>query len=117
MGTKKLTSSNHINKTLLEERCILNKVLKLTGKRWLAEVLLLVEIGVNRFSQLKNNMDGISDHILSQNLNLLLSAGLLTKITHQDVGAKVEYQLSTSGKELMSLLHGLCSWGEEHLEV
>lgn len=117
MGTNKLTSSNHINKTLLEERCVLNKVLKLTGKRWLAEILLLVEIGVNRFSQLKNNMDGISDHVLSQNLNLLLSAGLLTKTTDQEVTAKVEYQLSQSGKELMILLHGLCSWGKEHIEV
>jgi DNA-binding HxlR family transcriptional regulator len=117
MGTKKLNSSNHINETLLEERCVLNKVLKLTGKRWLSEVLLLVESGINRFSQLKNNMDGISDHVLSQNLNVLLAAGLLIKTAEKHVPVKAEYHLSKSGKELMILLHELCSWGKEHIEV
>ena len=115
MGTKKLTSSNHINETLLQERCVLNKVLKLTGKRWLAETLLLVESGINRFSQLKNSMDGISDHVLSQNLNVLLTTGLIIKTS--GTVAKVEYRLSKSAKELMILLHGLCSWGREYVEI
>jgi DNA-binding HxlR family transcriptional regulator len=113
----KLNSSNQINEKLLEERCVLNKILKLTGKRWLAEILLLIESGVNRFSSLKNDMDGISDHVLSQNLNVLLSAGLLTKTTDQQVPVKVEYHLSQSGKELLVLLHGLCSWGKKYIEV
>jgi DNA-binding HxlR family transcriptional regulator len=117
MGVKKRNSSNQINEMLLEERCVLNKVLKLTGKRWLAEILLLVENGINRFSQLKTNMDGISDNVLSHNLNALLSAGLVTKKIYQQVPMKVEYHLSSSGKELLVLLHGLCGWGKGNIEI
>ncbi len=117
MAIKKVNSSNQINEMLLEERCVLNKVLKLTGKRWLAETLLLIENDINRFSQLKSSMDGISDHVLSQNLNTLLSAGVLTKTIHQQVPLKVEYHLSRSGKKLLVLLHGLCSWGKENVEA
>lgn len=117
MGIKKMNSSNKVNEQLLEERCVLNKVLKLTGKRWLAEILLLIENDVNRFSQLKTNLNGISDTILSKNLNALLSAGLLNKIVYQQVPLKVEYSLSSSGKKLLVLLHGLCGWGKENIEA
>lgn len=117
MATKKRNSSNQINETLLEERCVLNKVLKLIGRRWLAEILLLVENGINRFSQLKANMDGVSDNVLSNNLNALLSAGLLTKTIYQQVPVKVEYHLSSSGRKLLLLLHGLCGWGKENVEI
>ena len=117
MGVIKKGSSKQINEALLEERCVLNRVLKLMGKRWLAEVLLLVENGVCRFSQLKTSIDGISDNVLSNSLNTLLSAGLVTKTIHQQVPLKVEYRLSNSGKKLLILLHGLCDWGKENIEA
>lgn len=114
---KKSNSTNQVNELLLEERCVLNKVLKLTGKRWLAEILLLIENDVNRFSQLKANLKGISDNVLSANLNELIKAELLTKTIYQQVPLKVEYHLSGSGRKLLILLHGLCNWGKENVEV
>ncbi|MBI1768345.1 MAG: helix-turn-helix transcriptional regulator [Bacteroidetes bacterium] len=114
---KKVNSSNQINQQLLEERCVLNKVLQLAGKRWLAEIILLLEDGVNRFSHLKVNLKGISDHVLSRNINALMSAGLITKTIYQEVPLKVEYHLSESGKKLVGLLHDLCKWGKENIET
>lgn len=116
MPLLKSNSSNQINEVLLEERCVLNKVLKLAGKRWLAEILLLIEKDINRFSRLKASLGGISDHILSKNLNALCSSGLLTKVIYQQVPLKVEYHLSASGKEFLILLHGLCGWGKVNVE-
>lgn len=117
MAIKKVNSSNRANELLLEERCVLNKVLRLTGKRWLAEILLLVENDVNRFSQLKANLKGISDHILSKNLNSLCTSGLLTKKIYQQVPLKVEYHLSPEGRTLLVQLHGLCAWGKKNIEM
>lgn len=114
---KKSNSSNQANELLLQERCVLNKVLKLTGKRWLAEILLLIEHDTNRFSQLKANLKGISDNVLSTNLNELLKAELLTKTIYQQVPLKVEYHLSNSGKGLLILLHQLCDWGKKNVEL
>lgn len=116
MALQKSNSSNRINELLLEERCVLTKVLKLAGKRWLAEILLLIEKDVNRFSTLKSNLGGISDHILSKNLNVLCSSGLLTKSIYQQIPIRVEYELSVSGRDFLILLHGLCNWGKENVE-
>jgi DNA-binding HxlR family transcriptional regulator len=116
MAAKKINSSNRANELLLEERCVLNKVLKLIGKRWLAEILLLVENNANRFSQLKTNLGGISDHVLSQNLNALCTTGLLTKKIYGQVPLKVEYLLSSAGRTLLIQLHGLCAWGKKNSE-
>lgn len=114
---KKSNSSNQVNERLLEERCVLNKVVKLIGKRWLSEILLLIENDVNRFSQLKSNLKGISDNVLSANLNDLIEAELLVKTIYQQVPMKVEYHLSGSGKEMLILLHQLCDWGKENVEI
>ena len=116
MAERKTDTSNKANEVLLEERCVLNKVLAITGKRWLAEIIFLVENDVNRFSQLKNNLEGISDNILSKNLNTLLASEILTKTIYQQVPLKVEYHLSESGKKLAVLLHELCAWGRVYVE-
>jgi DNA-binding HxlR family transcriptional regulator len=113
---KKINSTNYMNERLLEERCVLNKVLTLIGKRWSAEILLLIENDVNRFSQLKENLSGVSDTVLSARLNSLLKSELLKKTVYQQVPVKVEYHLSASGKTLLPLLHGLCDWGKENVE-
>jgi len=117
MTVKKTNSSNHANEILLEERCVINKVLKFIGKRWVAEILLLVEKDVNRFSQLKSNLEGISDNVLSSNLTALCKFGLLHKKIHEQVPLKVEYFLTTSGLQIMLQLHGLCTWGKRNIET
>ncbi len=117
MATKKTNSSNRANELLLEERCVLNKVLKLVGKRWVAEILLLMENDVKRFSQLKSSLNGISDNVLSSNLTMLCNSGLLRKKIHQQVPLKVEYDLTASGLQLLLQLHGLCAWGKRNIET
>ncbi|ULQ56009.1 helix-turn-helix transcriptional regulator [Flavihumibacter rivuli] len=116
MAERKINSSNSLNESWLEERCVLNKVLKLTGKRWVPEILLLVENGQNRFSSLKDNLPGISDNVLSTSLTELTSQGLIHKEIFAEVPLRVEYELTDSGKELARHLHALCQWGKLHIE-
>lgn len=117
MGTRKMNSTNFMNETFLEERCVINKVIKIIGKRWVPEILLLIESDVCRFSALKEGLDGISDNVLSQSLNELVRSGLLQKKIFQQVPLKVEYSLSESGQSLVCQLHELCRWGKRNVEV
>jgi DNA-binding HxlR family transcriptional regulator len=117
MAKRKENSSNFVNETFLEQRCVLNKVLALVGKRWMSEILILVEKEINRFSELKIQLPGISDNVLSDSLSKLVKTGLLQKTIHQQVPLKVEYRLSKSGKTLMKQLHGLCEWGRVNVET
>src|SRR2546428_1975732 len=97
MGKRKINSTNLVNEAFLEERCVLNKVVKIIGKRWVVEILLLIEKDFCRFSVLKEMLDGISDNVLSTNLNELVTSGFLQKKIYQQVPLKVEYSLSESG--------------------
>jgi DNA-binding HxlR family transcriptional regulator len=116
MANRKENSSNFLNEAFLEQRCVLNKVLALVGRRWVTEILLLVEKDVNRFSELKTQLAAISDNVLSDSLTRLVKAGLLQKTIHQQMPLKVEYKLSKRGKSLVNQLHGLCKWGRVDVE-
>jgi DNA-binding HxlR family transcriptional regulator len=115
MSAKKFNSTNTLNEVYLEERCTLNKVLKLIGKRWVSEVLVLIKHDVLRFSNLKECLNGISDNVLSSVLNELVRAKLIEKEIFQQVPLKVEYHITHSGLELTRVMHELCNWGKEHI--
>jgi DNA-binding HxlR family transcriptional regulator len=116
MALRKISSTNALNETFLLEKCILNKVLKIIGRRWISEILLLVEKDVCRFSMIKEQLDAISDNVLSQSLSELVRSGLLKKKIYQQVPIKVEYSLSKTGKSLVNQLHQLCRWGKDNVE-
>ena len=110
---RKSSSTNLVNEAYLNERCILNKLLNVIGSRWSSEILLLIQNKTNRFSDLKASLDGISDTILSDRLNMLIKAGFLEKEIFREVPLHVEYHLTESGHELMSHLHELCNWAKQ----
>lgn len=115
MSKKKVNSTNTLNEFYLEERCTLNKVLKIIGKRWVSEVLMLIKQDISRFSNLKECLNGISDNVLSSVLNELVKAKLVEKEIFNQVPLKVEYHITHSGLELTRVMHELCDWGKEHI--
>ena len=115
MTQKKLNSTNTLNEFYLEERCTLNKVLRIIGKRWVSEILVLVKQDVSRFSQLKECLNGISDNVLSSVLNELVKEKLIEKEIFNQVPLKVEYHITQSGLALTVLLQELCAWGKAQI--
>lgn len=115
MNKKKLNSTNTLNEHYLDERCTLNKVLRIVGKRWVSEILLLVKQDISRFSNLKESLNGISDNVLSNVLNELVTAKLIEKEVFKEVPLRVEYQITDSGLTLVKALHELCNWGKENI--
>lgn len=115
MNKKKLNSTNTLNEYYLDERCTLNKVLRIVGKRWVSEILLLVKQDISRFSNLKESLNGISDNVLSNVLNELVTAKLIEKEIFKEVPLRVEYRITDSGLALVKVLHELCNWGKENI--
>jgi DNA-binding HxlR family transcriptional regulator len=115
MSNKKLSSTNTINEDFLDDRCTLNKVLKIIGKRWVSEILVLIKNDINRFSQLKECLTGISDNVLSTVLNELVKQELVEKQIFQQVPLRVEYHITASGHKLTSVMSNLCAWGKENM--
>ena len=85
------------------------------GKRWVAEVLVLIRNDVRRFSQLKERLAGISDNVLSTVLNDLVKEGLIEKKIFSEIRVRVEYKVTGKGRELTDLMSMLCKWGKTHI--
>jgi DNA-binding HxlR family transcriptional regulator len=115
MSIKKISSTNTLNELYLDERCTLNKVLRIIGKRWVSEILVLIKQDVSRFSYLKECLNGISDNVLSNVLNELVKADLIEKNIFNEVPLKVEYNITASGLELVNVMHELCNWGKKNI--
>lgn len=107
---RKTTSTNYLNQSFLESKCPLNELLFLLSKRWVTDVLFCIEEGNNRFSGIKEEMEYISDHILSDRLKLLEREGFIVRQSFPGMPPKVEYYLTERGEELSRLLDQLCTF-------
>ncbi|MER6202292.1 helix-turn-helix domain-containing protein [Streptomyces sp. NPDC001586] len=63
-----------------------------------------------RFSTLRDEVEGISHKMLTQNLRMLERYGLLERTVHATVPPRVEYTLTEPGQALRATIDGLCDW-------
>ena len=68
-----------------------------------------------RFSGLRDEVDGISHKMLTQNLRMLERNGLVERCVHPTVPPRVEYTLTESGRALRETVHGMCDWTHRFL--
>jgi DNA-binding HxlR family transcriptional regulator len=68
-----------------------------------------------RFGELRNEIEGISHKMLTQNLRMLERYGLLERTVHPVVPPRVEYTLTEPGQALRVTIDGLCDWTHRYL--
>ncbi|GCB48430.1 helix-turn-helix domain-containing protein [Streptomyces sp. NL15-2K] len=68
-----------------------------------------------RFSELRNEIDGISHKMLTQNLRMLERNGLVERTVHPTVPPRVEYTLTEPGQGLRATVDGMCDWTHTYL--
>ncbi len=100
---------------LLEAGCPSREVLKHVTSRWGVLVLLVLEGGTHRFSELRRAIGGVSERMLAQTLQWLEGDGLVDRIAYDVVPPHVEYRLTPLGREAAERVRGLADWIEESL--
>lgn len=86
--------SEHGHYNIFVAKCPSRKLLNDVTRRWSILVLATLLDGPQRFSQIREHIDGISDRMLSFTLELLVNDGLINK----DIAAEpVVYALTTPG--------------------
>ncbi|MEV5121391.1 helix-turn-helix domain-containing protein [Streptomyces decoyicus] len=68
-----------------------------------------------RFSELRNEIEGISHKMLTQNLRMLERNGLIQRTVHPVVPPRVEYTLTEAGQALRVTIDGMCDWTHQYL--
>jgi DNA-binding HxlR family transcriptional regulator len=81
------------------------------SSKWSVAVLTELADGTHRFNELLRHIDGISRRMLAVTLRRLEEHGLVERRVYASVPARVEYDLSERGEELLAALAPLAGWG------
>ena len=68
-----------------------------------------------RFSEVRQDVEGISHKMLTQNLRMLERNGLAERTVHPTVPPRVEYTLTDAGRALRVTVDGMCAWTHRYL--
>jgi DNA-binding HxlR family transcriptional regulator len=94
----------------------LQGALGVLGAKWSVSVLIRLDSGTLRYTELLRAIDGVSRRMLAATLRQLERDGLVLRHVYARVPARVEYELSQSGEELLAALIPLADWGGRHRE-
>lgn len=85
------------------------------ASRWGMMVILTLSRGSLRFHVLRDQMNGVSEKMLSQTLKLLVRDGLVTRSVEPSVPPKVTYELTALGHEAANSLQQIVEWLGKHI--
>lgn len=100
---------------LFAEQCPSRDVLKHVTSRWGVLILVALQGGTHRFSDLRRKMGGVSEKMLAQTLQWLEADGFVNRISYPVVPPHVEYSLTPLGEEVAVKVAALADWIEENL--
>jgi DNA-binding HxlR family transcriptional regulator len=86
------------------------------GDKWSLLVISLLGNGSLRFSELKREVEDISQRMLTLTLRNLERDGLVKRTVYPTVPPKVEYELTALGITLLDTIDSLVQWTISHLD-
>ncbi len=96
--------------------CPVSKTLDLLSGRWNSRVIYELEkVNQIRFGQLKKNLSGISNTMLSNTLKTLEEQGIVKRKQYNEVPLRVEYSLTEAGKAMLHIYYEIAKWGSIYL--
>src|ERR1700691_5605305 len=109
-GTSKSLGNSCNTEEAIEVRRILTRV----GDKWSILVIALLDRGPRRFTELRREVEGISQRMLTLTLRQLERDGLVSRTVYPVVPPKVEYELTELGGTLLTSIQSLVTWATDH---
>ncbi|MCM3611761.1 helix-turn-helix transcriptional regulator [Planococcus sp. MERTA32b] len=99
------------------DNCRVEDALGILVGKWKPVILLyLLQEGTKRFSELKRNMPGITQKMLTKQLRELEDEDIIARVVYPQVPPKVEYSMTEYGRSLEPILEAMHEWGAKHTE-
>ena len=90
-------------------------VLNRVGDKWSMLIVMILSGGPKRFSELKREIDGISQRMLTLSLRGLERDGLVSRTVTPTIPPRVDYELTELGISLRQPVKALGDWAIEHI--
>jgi DNA-binding HxlR family transcriptional regulator len=95
--------------------CPSRQALDRIADRWTILVLLALDDGPRRFTELARRIEGVSQKMLTQTLRGLERDGLITRTVHATVPPRVDYELTALGRTLGGPITAVRQWALDHM--
>lgn len=94
--------------------CPVATTVSLIGSKWKLLIIRNLLARPWRFNELKKDLDGISQKVLTDSLRSLKNDGLITRTVYPEVPPRVEYALSELGLSMKPIIASMDAWGTEY---
>jgi len=97
------------------DECPVLHALNILGGKWRLPIIWNLLDGGLRYNQLKRQLHGITNIMLTRSLKDLEECGLIIRIQHSEIPPHVEYFLTEHAKKLIPAMMVLQEWGKEQI--
>ena len=94
--------------------CPVATTVQLIGSKWKLLILRNLLVRPWRFNELRKDLEGISQKVLTDSLRALEEDGIITRTVYPEVPPRVEYALSPLGQSMKPILDAMEQWGTEY---
>ena len=90
--------------------------IEIIGKRWTGLILKVLLAGPLRFNELAEQLEVVSDRMLSERLKELEAEGMIERRVLPESPVRVEYRLTAKGEGLTPAIEAIEAWSREWCE-
>jgi DNA-binding HxlR family transcriptional regulator len=97
------------------DSCLTREILDRIGDKWSVYVIDALAGGTRRFGELRRQVDGVSQRMLTVTLRALERDGLIDRQMYPVIPPRVEYSLTPLGRTLLAIVEALVTWSGDHI--
>ena len=102
-----------------QERCMgmilpVSDAIQILSGKWKLPILISLQFGNKRFSEIAKDIPKITDRMLSKELRELEMNQLIKRTVYDTVPVTVEYSMTEYGESLDPVILELAKWGRQH---
>lgn len=99
------------------EFCPVRDIMSEIGSKWAVLIMITLEPGVMRFSDIWRNIPDISQKVLTNELRTLESFALIERTVYPEVPPRVEYKLTELGHSFLKVLRPVIQWALDNKDA
>lgn len=94
--------------------CPVATTVQMIGNKWKLLIMRNLLQRPWRFNELKKDLEGISQKVLTDSLRSMEADGIITRTVYPEVPPRVEYALSDLGESMRPIMDAMEIWGTEY---
>ena len=94
--------------------CPVATTVQMIGSKWKLLIMRNLLARPWRFNELKKDLEGISQKVLTDSLRSMEADGIITRTVYPEVPPRVEYALSELGESMRPIIKAMEIWGTDY---